>query len=903
MLKTQTSILSIFNRYVILFIMLAYGILFLLFKSPGDKYDRLIINDGKGYYAYLPALFIYQDLEYGFVEYYESTYYASDENPTYFKEFRFQYRGETVNKTFTGIAILMLPFFLIAHLLALLFGMADGYSMIYQYAIGFSVYFYLGLGLLLLKKLLGYFSATKSLISLVLVAISLGTNLVYYTVVEGTMPHVYLFFLVNLFLLQAYRAIHEKQTVFFLGAAVAFGLVLITRPQNGLIVLALPLLTGSFTRFSEAVVFLFKEKFLFLKTLVVLSGVIALQVVLWYAQTGYFLVYSYGDETFNFLNPQIINILWSFEKGWMIYTPLSFLALLGVVQMARTNIFRAVSFMFAFLAITYVVSSWWVWHYTSQFGQRVFIDFYGLLAIALLMGFSLSENRIYQFALKIIIGLLVVLNLFQFYQHVHWVYPAGPVTCQSYVNNFFRITPQTAVMIPGKIIKTTTVFNFPEKDSVAGNDISHDIKLTTQRLEPNSIAHLFTATYGNLGFGDETIIKTILDVWSCHDAGLSLRMDFYRRGEKVSDYISRIERNLQCDKLNQVEIAVFLPLVFDKNDSVRVSLFSPVALNIGTGAAKAMFVEVLPEANLGWIEQPLNSIQSIATLCCNMENCSEEFVLPQLGRMHENDSKISAMINQSQPFGAGFRQAVDSLFSGPNRAMRVRASVFTLTEIHDAVLVSTITAGERTLFYGEIAFESMIPGEWNQIELTTELPFYSDEDQEILTYFWDKSPVSTWFIDSLCIEFITLNDRQILPLKVRTDVQTAKLLSHLTDTVLLDKNAPFYGPSQISLSEVTGCEPFSLIIEAEVMSDSWFPEVSLVAAHYSDSSLVKYKAEYINSLTLKDRWKKLAFEIAVDSCLLEDDFLRLYFWNSARDEIFRVTNFNITASTTLKTGL
>jgi hypothetical protein len=123
----------------------------------------------------------------------------------------------------------------------------------------------------------------------------------------------------------------------------------------------------------------------------------------------------------------------------------------------------------------------------------------------------------------------------------------------------------------------------------------------------------------------------------------------------------------------------------------------------------------------------------------------------------------------------------------------------------------------------------------------------------------------------------------------------------MPDTVMLDNNKPFYGPSQFYLNEVSGCEQISLMVEAEVMGDNWFPEVSLVAAHYSDSSLVKYKAEYINSLTLKDRWNKLSFEIPVDSCLREDDFLRLYFWNSAREETFRVTNFKISVLTTLTT--
>lgn len=287
-------ITTFFTRHVIALIMLLYAIVFLLVKSPGDPFDRLIINDGKGYYAYLPALFIYQDLEFGFVEYYESKYYPSDSDPSYFKEFRFGFRGETVNKTFAGIAVLMLPFFLLAHIIALPLGIADGYSIIYQYAIGFSAYFYLWLGLLVLRKFLSLFSDKPALVALILFAIAAGTNLVYYTVVEGTMPHVYLFFLVNLFLLLAYRAIHERQPVFYLGASVAFALILIIRPQNGFIILALPFLAGSHQTFTGAVKFLFRKKLLLLKSLLVAAAIVMLQVVLWYAQTGHLLVYSYG---------------------------------------------------------------------------------------------------------------------------------------------------------------------------------------------------------------------------------------------------------------------------------------------------------------------------------------------------------------------------------------------------------------------------------------------------------------------------------------------------------------------------------------------------------------------------------------------------------------------------------
>ena len=39
------------------FILVCYILLFLFFKHPGETWDRSINSDGKGYYAYLPAIF------------------------------------------------------------------------------------------------------------------------------------------------------------------------------------------------------------------------------------------------------------------------------------------------------------------------------------------------------------------------------------------------------------------------------------------------------------------------------------------------------------------------------------------------------------------------------------------------------------------------------------------------------------------------------------------------------------------------------------------------------------------------------------------------------------------------------------------------------------------------------
>jgi len=51
-----------------------------------SRYGRSINGDGKAYYAYLPALFIYQDPSYAFVDSMELKYYPEDRSQ--FKDFR-----------------------------------------------------------------------------------------------------------------------------------------------------------------------------------------------------------------------------------------------------------------------------------------------------------------------------------------------------------------------------------------------------------------------------------------------------------------------------------------------------------------------------------------------------------------------------------------------------------------------------------------------------------------------------------------------------------------------------------------------------------------------------------------------------------------------------------------------
>jgi hypothetical protein len=81
-----------------------------------NQYRRPIIGDAKGYYAYLPAAFIYQDFSFSFVEDVEQKYYPSDGSLG--KHFLVQQaNGTQVNKCFPGVSLFYLPFFLLAFFL------------------------------------------------------------------------------------------------------------------------------------------------------------------------------------------------------------------------------------------------------------------------------------------------------------------------------------------------------------------------------------------------------------------------------------------------------------------------------------------------------------------------------------------------------------------------------------------------------------------------------------------------------------------------------------------------------------------------------------------------------------------------------------------------------------------
>ncbi len=575
------------------FILGCYILLFIFFKHPGDNWDRSINSDGKGYYAYLPAFFIYHDLSYKFVEYYEDKYYPPDRSV--FKEFRIQSNGKTINKCFPGLAILWLPFFLIAHLLSYFLGYPmDGYSLLYQYAISIAALFYLWLGCRFLMRLLTKSGATVKSAAFVTFIIALATNILYYAIVEDSMSHVYSFALISMFLFYTYRYFHDKKGKYLIFTAILFGLILLVRPTNGLILLLLPLMAwmaepdirnplSSIRHQSSGPHHPASGINYFVSGIIILLFLCSLQLILWHHTTGHWLVYQYGDERFHFLHPHFIGILFSYNRGWFLYTPIALISVFGFYGLWKENKIAFYWTSAFFILFIYISSCWWMWYYASKCGQRIFIDIYAFIAILLILLLkSFKKRNLVRYLLTSVLILFTGLNIFQCYQHSCFIFPATDITRGIYWDSFARIYPAARVYLPQEaIIGSKTFFTDMEKPEGWENPwtirspfgfsgkhcslITHKHPYSMGRYE--TLAPLFTSSI--------RIIKVTAMVWSPGmKTGSTLVVEIRSGDQKLNYTPFYLAPFVQPDQWTCIEAAFYVPQNIPENSVAKIYFFN-----------------------------------------------------------------------------------------------------------------------------------------------------------------------------------------------------------------------------------------------------------------------------------------------------------------------------------------
>ena len=407
------------NRRLSLFAVIFLAIALMVFRSIAWPV-RSLTWDVFGYYLYLPATIIYDDpglKDAAWLEKIMETYKPSS---TLYQLVP-GVDGSRVIKYTSGLALIYAPFFFVAHWLAPLLGFpADGFSLPYQLILSLGGILWAILGLVLFRKLLlRLFDDKTTAITLLLIA--LGTNYFQLVAFDGTLlSHNFLFTLYALLFLNTIRW-HERPSyfkAFMLG--LTSGLITLIRPSEIICVL-IPLLwnAGSWRQF----IFRFKViKINLYYVLVYLAPVMLvgfIQLYYWKGVSGSWLFYSYNNpgEGFRFFPPYIVDFLFSFRKGWFIYTPLMLFAFAGFYTLfQRHKAWFPAIFIFVLLDL-WIVSSWSCWWYAGgSFSARAMLPAYVLLAVPLASLVEVTLEKSWKWIAAAIAIFIVVLNLFQTWQ-------------------------------------------------------------------------------------------------------------------------------------------------------------------------------------------------------------------------------------------------------------------------------------------------------------------------------------------------------------------------------------------------------------------------------------------------------------------------------------------------------
>lgn len=384
-----------------------FALLLIVFTVQNNLLDgefkNVIRSDGRGYYAYLPAITIYDDPTF------EKSLEAETRNAgDNFNQF-YLYRnadGSTYNKYFPGMAVLQSPFFAGGCLMAAISGApVDGYSEPFQIAFLLGSLFYVIFGMFLfsfcLKQLFPNFARY---VPWIVIGIYTSTTLLMYSTFTLGLSHHYSFFLFSVFFYLVLRLKREisGKIIFWLG--VTLGMIALVRPTNILIVLILPFLLHDTISIKEFFMALFARRAkLFLKGFLGFILIFSLLFIVWKWQSGNWIVWSYSGEGFNFFHPAILENLFSFRNGLFLHSPILIVAFVGAILATLENRSKMLWWWIYFGLNTWVISSWWCWDYETSFGNRPFTEHIIFLIIPL---FYLLEKKP-----KIVVGTLVFFTL------------------------------------------------------------------------------------------------------------------------------------------------------------------------------------------------------------------------------------------------------------------------------------------------------------------------------------------------------------------------------------------------------------------------------------------------------------------------------------------------------------
>lgn len=438
--------------YILCSLVMLYACFF-FYPKWNNKWGEAVIGwDVSGYYWYLPSAFIYKDLKHqAFGDSIINKY-----SPTH--DFEQSYLNENGNRIITysaGMALMYLPLFTIAHLSAKPLGYsADGFSVPYQFAIQMGSLLIALIGIWYFRRLMLMFYEDK-VVALLLLLLVIGTNYLNYSAIDGAQTHNWLFTIYVFLLLNTINFYKTPSYKYAVRIGLLCGLAILIRPSE-MIAVFIPLLWGmetiSLKAIQEKIHFLLQhfKKLLVASVCVILVG--SIQVAYWMYVAGKPFVYSYVGKTFSWKHPHFADYMFSYRSGWVTYTPMMFLVLLGVLSFLFKGKNKVA--ILAFFAINlYIVCAWDIWWYGGT-GGRAMIQSYPIIFFPFASLLQLMfEKRILKWILTPALLVFTYFNLwFTYNAHaINGLYDAEGMTSQY----FWRVVLRSGIPISVNKLKDT----------------------------------------------------------------------------------------------------------------------------------------------------------------------------------------------------------------------------------------------------------------------------------------------------------------------------------------------------------------------------------------------------------------------------------------------------------------
>lgn len=362
--------------------------------------------DGYGYYMYLTQLFQYRNLylQQEELQAVQDKYCGSV--PVY--QLKTMDNGHKLNIYHMGQAYLELPAYTVGHVFAKVLGYPkDGFSKPYHITYLLNALLFILLGIYFLNKILKLFFSDQ-ISSLLLLIVYFGTNFFSTATLAYQLQHIYLFALVALlfYCLLKVQELHKRKHLLI--AAMTLGLISSIRPTHVLLGL-LPLFM--LRRVYATNLTYWKSILLF-----PLAGLLfnLPQLIYWKLVGGSWFILNLHVEEVIIVDPHLFDFLFSYKKGWLLYSPVFLLLVPGFIQLykQRKELFWAV--LGSTLLAVWIFASWECWWYAASFGSRAMIDLYPLLVLPL--GFALvylGKTKIRSYIMMVFVLFTLGLSVLQ----------------------------------------------------------------------------------------------------------------------------------------------------------------------------------------------------------------------------------------------------------------------------------------------------------------------------------------------------------------------------------------------------------------------------------------------------------------------------------------------------------